>query len=1079
MRLLPLATLAAALLAAAPAQAATWTVTKTADTADGACDADCSLREAVLAANAAPGSDTVTVPAGTYRLTIAGRDEDAGATGDLDLAGPGTTITGAGEAATVVEAGPSRAAGIDRVLHVAAANTLVQDLTLRHGRLQSNTQENGGAVRVDRFGGLEMRRAAVRDSDAGTGSLHGGGGISAVGTLRLSDVTVDGNLAGGLGGGGILLASDDEQTALLQRVTVSRNVAADANVRGGGILSQGRHVLTMTNATVSANELTPQSTGSGGGRGAGIAIVGLRAATLRFVTIAGNQGAAPGAGTGGLWASSADTTTVGASILAGNTHNGSESNCTQTATLTSAGGNVADDATCAWLLTQPADLGDGEPGLGPLQANGGPTETHGLLAGSAAIDRAGATCAFAPTDQRGLSRPQGDGCDAGAYEVGPVPEPDLAVTLTDAPDPAAVGEAITYTARIVNVGGTDAQAVELTWSLPSGDELVTDVGTVLAGAAARVSTHRFTPAGPGQKIATVTVAAAGDPVAANDTAQTTTTVTTVAVPANTAPPAISPPAPAVGTQLTCSPGAWSNAPTSFAYSWRRGSTVVGTGPSYTPPLGDANRDLACRVVATNAGGDGLPADSAPVRVSPPPVAVNTVPPSISPAAAVVGTVLTCDPGAWTGAPDAFDYWWSRGDALVGTGPQYTVVAADAGMKLFCRVVAVNDGGESAAADTEGVNVPPLPPPPVRAEGPDLAVALEAGESSVFGGLIQYATITVTNAGTERSAPGSLRLTVAPNVRVRTSQLPAGCTGPSGGPVDCALPALGKQQPFTKTIQVGASESGDYAFGAVTSSPGDVDGANDGVTVGAYLSRMPGLGAPPANSPPPGPSSEGERPTSIAPGSAEPGTELSCVPNNRMSGPITYEWQRNGSAIAGQNGPTYEVARADVLQRISCVAVGSRTVELGLISTTVQFAQTSGAVVPTAAMAPALVFSPAPLQATGGGSAPVDTYCPQSAGGCAGTIQVMLGVAPQNAVPSRTATAAAAVRSPERLGAARFKVRGGRNNAVSVKLTPFARRLLKASRSLPVRIVVRSRAKKAGRRRTASAKTFLRAPVRRR
>jgi CSLREA domain-containing protein len=49
LALLCAASLIAALLAlvswAAPARAATFVVTKTADTADGVCDADCSLRE--------------------------------------------------------------------------------------------------------------------------------------------------------------------------------------------------------------------------------------------------------------------------------------------------------------------------------------------------------------------------------------------------------------------------------------------------------------------------------------------------------------------------------------------------------------------------------------------------------------------------------------------------------------------------------------------------------------------------------------------------------------------------------------------------------------------------------------------------------------------------------------------------------------------------------------------------------------------------------------------------------------------------------------------------------------------------
>ena len=68
-----------------PTLAATFHVTKTADTNDGACaPTDCSLREAVIAANALVGPDTILLPAGTYELTIVGPDEDAAATGDLD-----------------------------------------------------------------------------------------------------------------------------------------------------------------------------------------------------------------------------------------------------------------------------------------------------------------------------------------------------------------------------------------------------------------------------------------------------------------------------------------------------------------------------------------------------------------------------------------------------------------------------------------------------------------------------------------------------------------------------------------------------------------------------------------------------------------------------------------------------------------------------------------------------------------------------------------------------------------------------------------------------------------------------------
>ena len=102
---------ASLLLAAKPAHAATtFTVDRTDDpdpaTAKACTDApsDCSLRGAIVAANAASGADDITLPAGTYTLTIAGADEDTSYTGDLDVTDE-LTINGAGARSTSVVGG--------------------------------------------------------------------------------------------------------------------------------------------------------------------------------------------------------------------------------------------------------------------------------------------------------------------------------------------------------------------------------------------------------------------------------------------------------------------------------------------------------------------------------------------------------------------------------------------------------------------------------------------------------------------------------------------------------------------------------------------------------------------------------------------------------------------------------------------------------------------------------------------------------------------------------------------------------------------------------------------------------------
>ena len=126
-----------ALAAAVNAHAATFTVTRLDDPAPGACDSDCSLREAMRAANAGSGGDTISIPAGHIRLRIAGPGEDAAATGDLDLT-KSVTIAGSGARATVIDAD-----GGDRVFDIKTGVTaLISDVTVTGGFVDGN----GGGI---------------------------------------------------------------------------------------------------------------------------------------------------------------------------------------------------------------------------------------------------------------------------------------------------------------------------------------------------------------------------------------------------------------------------------------------------------------------------------------------------------------------------------------------------------------------------------------------------------------------------------------------------------------------------------------------------------------------------------------------------------------------------------------------------------------------------------------------------------------------------------------------------------------------------------------------------------------------
>jgi hypothetical protein len=91
-------------------------------------------------------------------------------------------------------------------------------------------------------------------------------------------------------------------------------------------------------------------------------------------------------------------------------------------TTTSNGFNFSDDASCGFTAATDKENA-GDPGLGPLANNGGPTQTRLPQSGSPLIDAIPTASCQADgasgitTDQRGVTRPQGPGCDIGAVEV--------------------------------------------------------------------------------------------------------------------------------------------------------------------------------------------------------------------------------------------------------------------------------------------------------------------------------------------------------------------------------------------------------------------------------------------------------------------------------------------------------------------------------------------------------------------------------------------------------------------------------------------------------------------------------------
>ncbi len=360
---------------ARPAAALPFTVTQFDDPApDGICDADCPLRDAILASNASVGADTITVPAGTYTLSRPGSD-DIAAFGDLDITGQ-VTITGAGAGSTTIDG--NGVTTNDRVFDIRPGG----DATI------SGLKITGGQHPAEDGGGIKVGAATLVLTDSvvtGNTSEEAGGGIVGSGssTVSLTGVAISDNQA--LGGGGLFLNGN----AALVNVTISHNAAEAA---GGGILT-GSGTTTINNTTVTGNTADSDSVlVAPPEAGGGIARLG-GTVTVRNTIVAGNK-----------------LGTVGA-----------DPDCS--GTITSQGYNLVQNTTGCSGLGGPGDLTGVDPLLGPLATQGGPTPTHAPLPGSPAVDHGSPTApgsggdACATTDQRGVARPQLVGCDIGAHEV--------------------------------------------------------------------------------------------------------------------------------------------------------------------------------------------------------------------------------------------------------------------------------------------------------------------------------------------------------------------------------------------------------------------------------------------------------------------------------------------------------------------------------------------------------------------------------------------------------------------------------------------------------------------------------------
>ena len=415
------------------------------------------------------GSSSITVintndsGAGSLRQAI--QDAASGDTINFDLMYPATitltsgtlniaknlTILGPGASNLTLDGNHSV-----QILSIASGKTVsMSGLTFANG-----SNNNGGAI--FNSGNLSISKSVF----TGNSSIQGGAiNNQASGTVTVADSAFSGNTASAFGGGLMSFG-----TATVTRSTFSGNTQSGeaAAVYNGGT------AMTITNTTFAGNQAN----------NGGAALENNTNATLHVTnsTFFDNSG---GPNFGAFYNIGGSSTFKGTLFARGPSN---ANNCRIFGgTVSSDGYNLSDDTSCGNLnggglsdATDQNNIPAGLDGAG-LQDNGGPTKTVALLSTSAALDAIPSSCTDVDgntlsTDQRGITRPVGNGCDIGALESTGQPAPFIS-NFSPTSGPAATQVTITGTsftgASSVTFNGTSAtftfdSDTQITATVPNG-----------------------------------------------------------------------------------------------------------------------------------------------------------------------------------------------------------------------------------------------------------------------------------------------------------------------------------------------------------------------------------------------------------------------------------------------------------------------------------------------------------------------------------------------------------------------------------------------------------------------------------
>jgi hypothetical protein len=397
------------------------------------------------------------------------------------------TITGPGANLLTVQ----RTSGSFRIFTITSGNTVaISGLTIANGIASGAFPAHAGGGIYNDHSILTLTNVTVSGNTANSGGgVYNDGQVSGSASLTIINSTISGNTA--TADGGAVWNNGTTSGSATLNVTNSTISGNNANFSGGGICNVGTGgtaSVTITNATITNNRSDNDNNGVGGGGGI---LASTGPVTLRNSIVQGNF--------------NEDGPTDAADDISGAMNGGGNSTHNRIGTCASCA--LSDGTDNNELNVTAAEIN-----LGLLASNGGPTQTHALLAGSIALDTGNDAYVTAPpflvlpaTDQRGAGflriRDAADPnttqtVDIGAFEADPSVE-----DITD----KATNEDVALPAFIFNIGDSATGAFTTITGTSSDQTLVPDANILVGANTASSRTLTITPAPNQFGAATITV----------------------------------------------------------------------------------------------------------------------------------------------------------------------------------------------------------------------------------------------------------------------------------------------------------------------------------------------------------------------------------------------------------------------------------------------------------------------------------------------------------------------------------------------------------------------------------------------